>query len=119
MNGLKQLQIEFDGIYGTIDGYNSDSNIMNYLTKLKEGMDDLDYEAVVYSLDEIIKWYDKNISKIRSNNYVFYFDSHKKIDVTAYAGRTGKGNGCSVTAHYELEDLIKWGVDFVTSNILE
>ena len=78
MNGLKQLQIEFDGIYGTIDRYTSDSNIMNYLTKLKEGMDNLDYDAVVYSLDEIIKWYDKNISKIRSNNYVLDFDSHKK-----------------------------------------
>lgn len=37
------------------------------------------------------------------------FDSHKKIDITQFANRKGTGNGCSVTAHYELEDLIKWG----------
>lgn len=37
------------------------------------------------------------------------FDSHKKIDVTKFANRKGTGNGCSVTAVYELEDLIKWG----------
>ena len=78
MNGLKQLQIEYDGICGTIDDYTSDSNVMNYLAKLKEGIDELDYDSVVYSLNEIIQWYDKNINKIRSNEYVINFDSHKK-----------------------------------------
>ncbi len=37
------------------------------------------------------------------------FDSHKKIDATEFANRKGTGNGCPVTAVYELEDLIKWG----------
>ena len=78
MNGLKQLQIEFDGIYGTIDKYTSDSNIMNYLVRLKEGIDGYDYDVVRYSLEELIKWYDKNINKIRNNEYVINFDSHKK-----------------------------------------
>ncbi len=78
MDGLKKLKIEYDGIYGTIDDYTSDSNIMNYLLKLKEGIDDLDYDVVMYSLEEIIKWYDNNISEIRSNQYVFNFDSHQK-----------------------------------------
>lgn len=43
------------------------------------------------------------------------FDPSKKIDVTEYAGRKGDGNGCPITAVYELDDLIKWGkygVDF-------
>lgn len=79
MNALKVLTLEYDGIYGTIDTYTSESNIMNYFTKLKEGMDNLDYDVVLYSLDKIIKWYDENIDKIRSNNYVFNFDSHLKM----------------------------------------
>ncbi len=37
------------------------------------------------------------------------FDPHKRIDVTKFANRKGEGNGCPVTAVYELEDLIKWG----------
>lgn len=37
------------------------------------------------------------------------FDPHKRIDVTKFAASTGTGNGCNVTAVYELEDLIKWG----------
>lgn len=78
MNGLKLLTIEYDGIYGIINDYTSDSKVINYLLKLKEGIDNLDYDVVVYSLEELIKWYDENIDKIRSNNYVFNFDSHLK-----------------------------------------
>lgn len=78
MNGLKLLQIEYEGIYGTIDDYTSDANITNYLLKLKEGIDELDYDTVKYSLEEIISWYDKNINEIRNNRYVFNFDSHSK-----------------------------------------
>ena len=37
------------------------------------------------------------------------FDTAKKIDVTEYAGKIGKDQGCSITAVYELDDLIKWG----------
>lgn len=37
------------------------------------------------------------------------FDPAKRIDITEYASRKGNGNGCPVTAVYELDDLIKWG----------
>lgn len=37
------------------------------------------------------------------------FDPTKEIDVTKYANRKGTGNGCPITATYELDDLIKWG----------
>ena len=78
MNGLKLLTIEYDGIYGTIKDYTSDSNVMNYLSKLKVGIDKLDFDMVDYSLDGIIKWYAENISKIKSNEFVFNFNSHLK-----------------------------------------
>lgn len=78
MNGLKLLEIEYDGIYGTIEDYTSDSNIMNYLLQLRTGIDDRDYEIVKYSLEELIKWYDNNIGKISNSKFVFNLDSHKK-----------------------------------------
>ncbi len=78
MNALKLLTIEYDGIYGLIEDYTSDSKIINYLLKLKEGIDNLDYDMVAYSLDGIIKWYDENIYKIQKNEYVINLDSHLK-----------------------------------------
>ena len=50
MNALKQLRIEYDGIFGTIDGYTSNSNVMNYLQKLWEGIDGSDYDTVIYNV---------------------------------------------------------------------
>lgn len=78
MNGLKLLIIEYDGICGTIESYTSDSNVMNYLTKLNEGIEELDFDMVVYSLDELVKWYDENISEIAENDYVSNLSSHIK-----------------------------------------
>lgn len=37
------------------------------------------------------------------------FDPSKQIDVTAYAGEIGADKGCSVSAVYELDNIIKWG----------
>lgn len=44
------------------------------------------------------------------------FDPQKKIDVSQFAARKGTGNGCPITAVYELEDLIKWGKNGVEYN---
>ena len=49
-----------------------------YLTKLKQGIEELDFDIVAYSLDALIRWYAENINKIRSNDFVFNFDSHVK-----------------------------------------
>lgn len=37
------------------------------------------------------------------------FDPDKCIDITKFAEQNGRKNGCTVTAEYALEDLIKWG----------
>lgn len=37
------------------------------------------------------------------------FDSGKRIDVTKYASEIGQDSGCTVTAVYTLDDIIKWG----------
>lgn len=37
------------------------------------------------------------------------FDPSKEIDVTAYAREIGADKGCSISAVYELDNIIKWG----------
>lgn len=45
------------------------------------------------------------------------FDPERKIDVTEYVNRKGGGNDCSITAVYQLDDLIKWGKNGVEYNL--
>ena len=78
MNAFKRLQLEYDGIYGIIHKYTSDPYIINYLNKLKAAIDAPDYDALMYSLSAIDKWYDDNIYAISHNEFVFNFDSHQK-----------------------------------------
>uniref|UniRef100_UPI0040577146 histidine kinase dimerization/phospho-acceptor domain-containing protein n=1 Tax=Acetatifactor sp. TaxID=1872090 RepID=UPI0040577146 len=44
------------------------------------------------------------------------FDGTRQIDVTEYANRKGNGNNCPVTAVYQLDDLIKWGINGIEYN---
>ncbi len=44
------------------------------------------------------------------------FDGQKEIDVTEYANRKGNGNDCPVTAVYQLDNLIKWGINGIEYN---
>lgn len=78
MNNFQRLSVEYDGIYGTIDDYTSDANLMNYLFKLKEAISDADYDTIMYTLSAIDKWYDENIRAISSNVYVCNLASHQK-----------------------------------------
>lgn len=78
MNNYQKLSLEYDGIYGIIYGYTSDSIIMNYLNKLKGAIENVDYDAIIYTLSNIDRWYDENIGNISSDEYVFNLTSHQK-----------------------------------------
>lgn len=78
MNNFQRLSVEYDGIYGTIDKYTSDANLMNYLFKLKEAIANADYDTIMYTLSNIDKWYDENIGAILSNRYARNPASHQK-----------------------------------------
>lgn len=73
---FRELKLEYEGIKNTIDDYTSDANITNYLTQLGDGIASGDIPKIKYCLDAILNWYQKNISKIHSNRYVFNGDSH-------------------------------------------
>lgn len=78
MNNYQRLSLEYDGIYGTIDEYTSDAIIMNYLDKLKESIENANYDVIIYTLSKIDKWYDENIGEISSDRYVFNLESHQQ-----------------------------------------
>ena len=75
---FQRLSVEYDGIYGTIDDYTSDANLMNYLFKLKEAISNADYDTIMYTLSGIDKWYDENIGAISSSVYICNLASHQK-----------------------------------------
>lgn len=78
MNNFQKLSIEYNGIRGTINEYTDDSFVMNHLNKLKESIENANYDVIEYTLSEIDKWYDKNIAAILSDNYVFNQASHQR-----------------------------------------
>lgn len=78
MNNYQRLVLEYDGIYGTIDEYTSDSKIQNYLCKLKDAIAEANYEAIKYTLSKIDKWYDENINSIKTNEFVFNIKTHQE-----------------------------------------
>lgn len=78
MDALKKLKLEFNGIKSVIREYTSEGNISNYITGLEDTISKGDGEGIVYYLNEIATWYDRNISKILSNEYVFNKESHER-----------------------------------------
>lgn len=73
---FQELKVEYEGIKNTIDDYTRNANITNYLAHLGEGIALGDIPKIKYCLEAILNWYQKNISKIHSNQYVFNADSH-------------------------------------------
>ncbi len=73
---FRELKLEYNGIRKTINDYTSDGNIINYLNQLDEGITDCDIDNIKYCLAAILEWYEKNISKIHSNQFVTHADSH-------------------------------------------
>lgn len=91
MNNFQRLSLEYDGIYGTLNRYTSDANLMNYLSKLKEGIADADYDTIIYTLSGIDKWYDENIADISSNEFLKckmrpYSDVLSATEVSKFTG---------------------------------
>lgn len=73
---FRELKLEYQGVKKTIEDYTHDGNITNYLTQLGEGINSGDMVKIKYCLNAILKWYQKNISRIHSNYLVVNTESH-------------------------------------------
>lgn len=78
MNPVKQLSMEFDGVYGLIDSYTSNAAVLNNLTQLKIALENQDYEAIIYALDVLLDWYRRNLCDILNNEYVLEPDEYQR-----------------------------------------
>lgn len=78
MDSYKKLKLEFKGIKDVIKDYSSNGNIGNYLNGLEQGLETDEIENILYYLNEICIWYQKNIGKIHSNQWVFNSDEHDR-----------------------------------------
>jgi hypothetical protein len=67
---FKELEIEIEGICGTIKGYTSEPYINNVLNQLKKAVEIQDRDSVLFLLRKIQNWYNDNISVILSNRFV-------------------------------------------------
>jgi hypothetical protein len=65
VDSYKKLKLEFKGIKKLLyDHAFSDGNINNYLDELEEGLNTNNIEIVLYCLNEICNWYQRNIPDI-------------------------------------------------------
>lgn len=78
MDVYKRLVLQYEGIKDVITQYSSDGHIGNYIKGLGNALAEKDIEAIKYYLNEINGWYQNNINKIQSNEFVYNFDEHVK-----------------------------------------
>lgn len=78
MDALKLLQVEYDGIRGTIESYTDESNITNNVNQLREAIQMVDIELIKYQLSRISDWYENAMPSIANNRFVskLELDSH-------------------------------------------
>ncbi len=79
MNVYDQLLMEFPGIETTLTSYSSECHATMLLPSLKQALTNYDKERALYCLGEMDNWYQKNLSKIYSNSYVFHKDEHLRV----------------------------------------
>lgn len=78
MDPCKRLTVELDGLKEAIYDYTS-SGAANFLTPLEKAIDMKDKETIIYCLDSIIEWYNKNLTAIHSNELVISPDEHDRL----------------------------------------
>ena len=76
MDSYMRLKLEFQGIKNVIEDYSSSGHIGNYLIGMEASLENDEVESVLYYLDEIYTWYQQNIGKIQSNEFVYNLDEH-------------------------------------------
>jgi hypothetical protein len=73
---IAELELELEGISGTITRYTQNPYIVGYLNVLKKYVEQSNIEMIKMCLMKIIDWYKVNYDKIMSNQYVFNKQEH-------------------------------------------
>ncbi len=78
MTRIQELEIEYDGMLGTIKQYSCDPYVISYLDRLKQGILDKREDTIRIMILKLNEWYEENIFDIETNRWVINVDSHHK-----------------------------------------
>lgn len=78
MTKIQELEIEYDGMFGTIQQYSCDPYVISYLGRLKDAIQNQELEMIKIMIFKLNEWYNENITDIETNRWVINVDSHHK-----------------------------------------
>jgi hypothetical protein len=78
MTKLQELEIEYEGMFGTIKQYSCDPYVISYLNQLKHAIQSESLEMIRILIIKLNQWYEENIFDIETNRWVINVDSHRK-----------------------------------------
>ena len=74
MTKIQELEIEYDGMFGTIKQYSCDPYVISYLDRLKNAIHNQEIEMIKIMIFKLNEWYNDNI------NDVFEIDRSIKLN---------------------------------------
>jgi len=78
MTNIQELEIEFDGMFGTIKQYSCDPYVISYLDGLKVAIQKKEVGMIKIMILKLNQWYEENIIDIETNRWVINLNSHHK-----------------------------------------
>ena len=78
MTKVQELEIEYDGMLGTIKQYSCDPYVISYLNQLKQAIQSESFDMIRILIVKLNEWYEENIFDIETNRWVVNVDSHRK-----------------------------------------
>jgi hypothetical protein len=78
MTRIQELEIEYDGMLGTIKQYSCDPYVLSYLDKLKSAIQEEHLDMIKIMIYKLNEWYEENMFDIETNRWVINLDSHYK-----------------------------------------
>lgn len=78
MTNIQELEIEFEGMLGTIKQYSCDPYVTSYLDGLKQAIQNEEINMIRIMISKLNEWYEENIVDIETNRWVINLNSHRK-----------------------------------------
>ena len=78
MTRIQELEIEYEGMLGTIKQYSCDPYVISYLNQLKQAIQSESIDMIRIMILKLNQWYEENIFDIETNRWVINVDSHRK-----------------------------------------
>jgi len=78
MTNIQELEVEFEGMHGTIKQYSCDPYVVSYLERLKDAIQNKELGMIRIMIEKLNEWYEDNITAIETNRWVVNIGSHHK-----------------------------------------